>query len=401
MKILFLSRWFPYPADNGSKIRIFNLIRQLSRQHSLDLISFCSEPVSAERFEGLRPYCGTIAAALYHPFEPDRWEAIRGFFSTWPRSMVATHSAELEQEVARAVSSRRYDLVIASQIDMVPYALDIPVPLKVFEEIELTTQYEQVTGQKNPVKRMRSALTWRKLAQFLKRTMPQFDGITVVSEQERRRICEVIPGFEKITVIPNGVDLSYLSGDFGEPEPDTLIYNGALTYSANFDAMMYFLKEVFPLIRQQRPGACIYITGKTDGVRLQDLPAGDGVVYTGYLPDIRPRVARSWVSVVPLRLGGGTRLKVLESMALGTPVVSTTKGAEGLEVHPGEDILIADNPVGFASAVLRLFYDPVLRRNMGAAGRENVSRNYSWDTIGSRFNGFLDQVVGGNHHGGH
>ncbi len=401
MRILFLSRWYPYPADNGSKIRIYNLIRQLAARHPVDVISFYTEPVDDWQIEGLKEYCGQVSVAPYRPFRPNRKDAILGYFSPQPRSLVDTHSEEIARLASEAGKSGAYDVAIASEIDMIQYILGLPVRVKIFEEIEVTTLYEQFFYQKQPLKRLRSGLTWKKLSRYLRNTLPRFDGVTVVSEQELERIREILPDYRSIEVIPNGVDTGYLSGDFGQPEAGTLIYNGALTYGPNFDAMAYFLEEIFPLIRAQRPDACLYITGKTEGVPLKALPQSDGVVFTGYLPDIRPRVAKSWVSVAPLRHGGGTRLKVLESMALGTPVVATTKGAEGLNLRAGEDILIADSPVGFASAVLRVLGDAGLRGQLSRAGRKKASAEYSWDTIGEKFIGFVEQAAGGGAYGSH
>jgi glycosyltransferase involved in cell wall biosynthesis len=157
--------------------------------------------------------------------------------------------------------------------------------------------------------------------------------------------------------------------------------------------MEFFLRDVFPLIKAQRPNVRMSITGGYDGVPVSRLPMGDGVELTGYLPDIRPAVAQSWVSVVPLRMGGGTRLKILEAMALGTPVVSTAKGAEGLEVTHEEDILIADAPDDFAQAVLRLLRDEDLRASLSAAGRRLVAERYSWETCARRLEQLLCRVV--------
>ncbi|MCX7856163.1 MAG: glycosyltransferase family 4 protein, partial [Anaerolineae bacterium] len=192
--------------------------------------------------------------------------------------------------------------------------------------------------------------------------------------------------------VPNGVDPEQYQGDFGPVEPDTLVFPGALTYEANFEAMRFFLGEIFPRIRQARPRATIYITGRTDGVDLSRLPLGDGVVLTGYLPDVRPRVARSAVCIAPLTLGGGTRIKILEAMALGTPVVATSKGAEGLEVMPGRDLLIADDPEAFAAAVVRVLEDENLRAALSAAGRRLVAERYDWRVIGQQLTAFLEQI---------
>jgi glycosyltransferase involved in cell wall biosynthesis len=194
-------------------------------------------------------------------------------------------------------------------------------------------------------------------------------------------------------VVPNGVDLDRYKGDFSAPEPGTLVFPGALTYSANFDAMAFFLHQIFPLVKARQPEVVLRITGRTNGVPLHGLPLNESVILTGYLDDMRPTVAQSWACVVPLRVGGGTRLKILEAMALGTPVVSTSKGAEGLEVTPGEDILIANEPTEFADTVLRLLDDPARRAKLAANGQRLVRERYGWDQIGKKLDQLLHQVV--------
>jgi glycosyltransferase involved in cell wall biosynthesis len=172
-----------------------------------------------------------------------------------------------------------------------------------------------------------------------------------------------------------------------------LVFPGALTYDANFDAMAFFLRKVFPAVKVRQPAVVLRITGKTDGVLVNRLPLDERVILTGYLEDIRPTVAQSWVCVVPLRVGGGTRLKILEAMALGTAVVSTSKGAEGLEVTPGEDILIADEPTEFADAVLCLLDEQALRAKLAVKGRRLVHERYGWEHITKKLEQLLYQVV--------
>jgi glycosyltransferase involved in cell wall biosynthesis len=178
-----------------------------------------------------------------------------------------------------------------------------------------------------------------------------------------------------------------------EPEPDTLIYPGALSYDANLDAMRYFLREIFPRIRAARPGVRLRITGKTTPEQRAALPSTEGVELTGYVHDIRAAVAGAWAEVVPLRAGGGTRLKVLEALAIGTPVVSTSKGAEGLDLAAGEDLLIADTPEQFAQATLKLLGDPMLRERLAARGRATVQARYDWRTIAGQLTDLVEQVV--------
>jgi glycosyltransferase involved in cell wall biosynthesis len=272
----------------------------------------------------------------------------------------------------------------------------LPDTPKVLEELEVTKIHDQFRAQRHPLKRLRSALTWWKLSRYIAALLRAFDGCTVVSEREREQVLRVSPRGCPVVVVPNGVDVAGCAMDFGPPEADTLVYSGALTYSVNFDAVGFFLREVFPLIQARRPDVRLSVTGKLEGVPIDRLPANDGLVLTGYLDDVRPTVARSWACVVPLRVGGGTRLKILEALALGTPVVSTSMGAEGLEVTPGEDILIADEPTEFANATLRLLEDAALRAELAANGRRLVCRRYGWDQIGEGLDQFVRQVAQGH-----
>jgi glycosyltransferase involved in cell wall biosynthesis len=393
MNVLFLSRWFPYPPDNGSKIRAFNLIGRLSLHHEIDLVSFAPEMVAEERLAVMRRYCRRVDVALYEPFQPDRLMARLGFFSRRPRSVIDTHSVEMQRLVKEAERGCSFDVVIASEIDMAPYALALQSTPKVLEELELTKIHDRFIGQRHPLKKLRSGLTWWKLSRYIVDLLRAFDGCTVVSEREREQVLQVSPRGCPVTIVPNGVDVALYAMDFGPPEADTLVYSGALTYSVNFDAVDFFLREVFPSIQAQRPDVRLSVTGKLEGVPIDRLPVNDGLVLTGYLDDVRPTVARSWACVVPLRAGGGTRLKILEALALGTPVVSTSMGAEGLAVTPGADILIADEPTEFADATLRLLEDPALRAELAANGRRLVRGRYDWDQIGEQLDQFLHQVV--------
>ena len=394
MRILFLSGWYPYPPDNGARIRIFNLIKHLAARHEVTLLSFSSspEPVSQERLGAMGPYCRSVTAVPYQQFEPHSLRALLGLFSTRPRAVVDTYSPEMAV-LAKKVSGREtFDVVVASTQRAAPYALLVDLP-RVFEEVELTVLHDKFARAENLVSKIRYGLMWWKQARYMGRLLPQFDGCTVVSERERDLVMRVMPEYDSLAVVPNGVDLEVNTGDFGTPKPDTLIYPGALTYSANFDAMEFFLGDIFPLVKAQRPNARLRITGRYDGVPVERLPLGNGAELTGYLNDIRPAVAQSWACVVPLRVGGGTRLKILEAMALGTPVVSTSKGAEGLAVTHGENILIADDPGDFAQAVVCLLGDESLRAKLSANGRRLVEERYSWKTCAHRLEQLLYQVI--------
>ena len=189
------------------------------------------------------------------------------------------------------------------------------------------------------------------------------------------------------------MDLGWYSGVEAHPQADTLIFNGALTYFANYQAMAYFLERIYPLIRAECPQVRLAITGRTEGVALAALRADESVTFTGYLSDIRPLVAGSSVCIAPLLEGGGTRLKILEAMALGTPVVATSKGTEGLGATHGEHLLIADDPAEFARHTIALLKDAELRARLAVQARAFVQARYDWEPIGRQFTALVERVV--------
>jgi sugar transferase (PEP-CTERM/EpsH1 system associated) len=398
VRILFLSSWFPYPPDNGSRIRIFNLIKQLSKKHDITLLSFSRDgKVSEDRLKMMQHYCSTVQAIPLAPFRPSSFRSILGLFSSRPRSFVDTYSRQMQGLIERTRREGDFSVVIASQIPTAPYATTLEGVPRIFEEVELATLREQYIRQSRVGLRLRYGLMWWKTRRFTAHLLSQFDGCTVVSQQERANVLRIAPNYRHVMVVPNGVDMDWYKDDFGAPEPGALVFPGALTYDANFDAMAFFLREVFPLVKAQQPEVILRITGKTNGVPVDRLPLGEGVILTGYLDDVRPAVARSWACVVPLRVGGGTRLKILEALALGTPVVATSKGAEGLDLAPGQEIQIADKPAEFADLVLQLLDNPKLREQLSRNGRQKVEDKYDWQKIGTEFNHFVEEIYKDTH----
>lgn len=390
MKILFLSRWFPYPPNNGSKLRIFNLIRELAQYHKITLLSFTDQQTIESVPTELASICEEVRVVSRKPFNPNSHKARINFFNTTPRSVVDTFSPEMRCLIEQTLSNQQFDVVIASQFDMAVYYKYFNHLPALFEEVEVGVLYENFARAETFGRRFRSGLTWLKHKRYLGQVLKCFKACTVVSEQERQ-IVENYVGFPlTVEIIPNCVDTAAYKEVTEIPEPNTLIFTGAFTYGPNYQAMQWFLKEIYPHVRAQMPEVSLKITGDHGN---RPLPSTDNVLLTGFVDDIRLLVARSWASVVPLVSGGGTRLKILEAMALCTPVVATSKGAEGLEVQAGKHILIADTPEAFAHEVIRLLKEPQLRQYLVGNAYQLVKEKYDWTVVTPRFLALVDQVA--------
>jgi len=393
-KLLFLSRWFPFPADNGSRLRILNLLRLFSQEYHITLVSFWEgSPPSSDHLEYIQAYCPEIHPVPYPLANKNITTSITGLLSGKPKSLIERDSQPMRTLIRRLVANTNYELVLASQIDMAPFALEAPGAIRILDELEVSSYFTRLEREKNPLKKLRLSLTLWKQKAYLETLLPHFAGITSVSKEEIRAVLRQAPGVTHTQVIPNGVTVEPLGQRSSAPVPGRMIYSGSISYHPNFDAVQYFLEHSFPLIDRQYPGVSFHVTGSIDGVCLDPFRLLDNVVFIGYVPEVRPLIAESWVSVVPLRLGGGTRLKILEAMALGTPVVSTSKGAEGLDVQHDRDLLIADPPEEFAAAVYKILIDPGLRSSIGNSGRRLVETTYSWDRIGGLYLSYLDRVI--------
>lgn len=402
MRILFLSRWFPYPTSNGSKLRIYNLLRGLAAHHEVSLLSFTERDTETPAEPALRAICETIDVVRWKEFAPTSRRARLGFFQAAPRSVLDTYSPEMAGQIRETLAANQIDLVIASQLAMAAYAPAFAGTPAIFEEVELGVFYEQYTRAVSWPRRLRYGLTWFKHRRYLAHLLRNFQACTVVSEQERRLLQQAVPPFDAVHVIPNCIDLGQYTAQSTvqstaqsavQPtmRPHDLIFTGSFRYHANYDAVTWFLQEMYPHIQRQVPEVMLKITG--DHADLP-LPPADNVIRTGFVDDIQSLIAQSAISIVPMRVGGGTRLKVLEAMALGTPVVSTAKGAEGLDVQDNVHLLIADTPAEFARAVVRVLTTPDLRRTLVQNAYRLVQEKYDWSRTLPGFLQLAGQLAG-------
>jgi glycosyltransferase involved in cell wall biosynthesis len=394
MNVLLLATWYPYPPDNGSKLRVFHLLQALEEVHSVTLLAFAFATAKPEDAAALSPWQHQAVVAI-DPFVANHASALRTFLSLSP---IAARPAPAMQQLAGAtLAQRSFDVVIASTGMMAPYMFQAPSSTtRILEEHNSLTRWmaERYQAQTDPLQKLRCWLSWQKTRRYEARLFNRFDLVTMVSQQDQAVCHADLPGYHgRVEVVPNGVDCTHNRLGLASPQPNRLVFNGSLTYSANYDAMRWFLAEVYPLIKAQQPAVSLTITGALDGVDLSRLALDASVQFTGFVEDVRLPVAEATVAVAPIRQGGGTRLKILEAMALGTPVVATTKGAEGLDVIDGEHLLLADTPQTFAQAVLTLLANGAARAALAAHARRMVEAQFDWREIGARFVALVEQAV--------
>jgi len=389
MRVLVVSSWFPYPLDNGSRLRIFHLLEALGREHDITLLSFGRDE-GGEHVDPLLAFCREVH--VVPSVEPRRLR-LAGLFSTIPRYYAQTLSHEMLALIATHTPA--HEVAMAMQIRAAVHLLHAqPALPTLFEEVEVgAARLPDAGAQAAPLwRRARHQLTWWKHRRFLRRLLDRADGATVVSSLERAQVEALGCPHLKISVVPNAVVVPGVA-----PMPRMrrrqIIYPGSVTFSANLDAVSYFVRDVWPGIRRRQPDLQFVVTGRTGDVDVSGLAAAAGVRFTGHVEDVDALIAESLACVVPLRSGGGTRLKVLQAMALGTPVVSTSKGIEGLDVQPDRHVLVGDTAEVLIRRTLDIVEDPALGERLAAAAFAQVRTHYTWDRSASLLAGHLERVA--------
>lgn len=398
MRVLFLSTWLPYPPNQGSKIRAYHLLRALSDRHDVGLISFQDGEVKHEWLDHLGELCSSVQVITREPFVQSRLGALLGWFSSQPRSVVGSFSPEMAVAVEAKTVRWKPDIIMALTFVAVSYARKLQAQLKIADVDNLLAHmlFEEYQQSRHLLSKMRRYIAYLKFKQYERELYRPFDMNLVTSGYDAQRIRKYIPlEKEQVCVVPNGVDLEFFKPGLFEKRTNAMVFNGSITYAPNYDAMEYFLSDIFPAIKREVPEAKIAITGSTDGIKMDSLPSGSSIRFTGYVEDIREVVARSTLCVVPLRKGAGTRLKILEAMALGVPVISTSKGAEGLEVERGRHLLIADDPIDFAASCIRLLHDRTEAGRIASEASRLVREKYGWGKIRADFLSNVERRIHG------
>jgi sugar transferase (PEP-CTERM/EpsH1 system associated) len=380
VEILVLAPYVPYPPWFGGASRVYHLLRVLAGEHRITLLCF-GTPAEREAAVPLRETC--VAVHTVMPPPAIRWRRLYQARSVVGRPYYhyAYHSAAMARALARTLARGSFDVVQVEFSHMGSYHLP-EGPLRVLDEHNVEYQLLERVGRqvRGPLRRFYGWDQARKFRRYELAACRRMDAVFTTSEADRATL-ESDGVDVPMRVVPNGVDVDFFRPQAAGVSGSKLLFTGAINYLPNTDAVLYFTGEILPRIRAAVPGVSFAVVGRDPPPRVQRL-AGPGITVTGTVPDVRPWMQEAAVFVVPLRSGSGTRLKILEALASGCAVVSSSIGCEGLDVTPGTDILVADDPAGFAAAVLRCLRDRELRVRLGARGRELVERRYRWESIG-------------------
>lgn len=404
MKILMIGHFVPYPPKGGSLQRTFNILREISKENSVHLLALNMRALLGDRKSldearrALSEYCDRLEifeAASEKSAILWKVMLLGNLFSKSPYSVWKFRSGQLRHEIADEMKKEKFDLAFFDTIDLAQYTDlvgDIPKVLN-HHNIESSLLIRRGTSEKNPLSGFYLGHQGKKLKRYESIHSGKFDMNLVVSDNDGEILRSIAPDARFIT-IPNGTDTDYFT-PASESKSNELVFAGGMNWYPNRDAMTFFCREVLPLIKRSFPEAIINIIGQSPPPEVVKIAREDGSVRVhGYVDDVREYIARSAVYVCPIRVGGGTRLKILDAFACGKALVSTSVGCEGIEVTPGENILIGDSPEEFAERVVMLLKDSDLRRKLEIRARELAVSRYSWHIIGETVRSVLKDVAG-------
>ena len=391
MKLLWVKGDFLHPTTKGGQIRTLETLKRLHARHEVHYVGL-NHPPHPEALARAGEYCSHVYPIEHSVAERRTFgfgvELARGLFDAWPVSIRRFRSPAMERKIAELTRIERFDWIVC---DFLNASQNLPDPgsCVLFQHnVEAVIWKRHVEQGGNPVARAYLESQARKMFRYERDACRGAKSVIAVSESDAN-IFRKDYGVERVSAVPTGVDLEYFAPRASAPVAD-LVFVGSMDWMPNIDGMKWFVSEILPLIRRRRPGCTLAIAGRKPSPEILKLAAADpGIRVTGTVPDVRPYLWGSTVSIVPLRVGGGTRLKIYEAMAARIPAVSTSIGAEGLDIDPGENIFIADQPTDFAERCLELLADRTARERIAHRAWELVQSRYSWEVICARFEELL------------
>lgn len=400
MKLLVFYPYIPYPLDRGTYQRTFHLLRELAREHTVDLLALDEDGERTAHREVFEKFCRKVR---FVPFQHPSWPRLfpDRLLDLTPTSVTHWKQPQVAAALQEMLAGDTYDAIHVCDLVLLQYLEDqcshIPVVVdrsRVDLEFQWSRYRVMSRGWKGRLLDLECiAKTWL----YEKRMARRVAAEVVCGPDDETFIRAHISQTTPVQVIANGVDLEYFDAtqvsEERAPQP-TIMFCGAMDYTPNVDALRWFFgHDIHDQVRTQVPNLEVLIVGKSPVAEVQAYGSRPGVTVTGGVPDVRPYYRQAWMQIVPLRIGGGTRLKIVESLAIGTPVVSTTIGAQGLALEHGKEILLADTPESFAQETVRALQDAALRQSLEYQGQLTARERFGWPSIGKRLSSFYGQLL--------
>lgn len=397
MRILWVKANKILPVHSGGDLRSFNILRQLAVREEVVFFSYYNEPVDAGYERNLQeqlPGSVCVSTGRQQASGVARGvDYLLRLADAAPYAVSRFASDKVRDRLKSCLSQLRPDVVVCDFLDAaVNFPEQLTIPSVLFQHnVESEIWRRHAKNGANRAMKLIYGLEFSKMLRYEQKAVRGFDHVIAVSEHDKKLMTAWVEP-ERVTVVPTGVDTGqFCPSTQPEQEKPLVLFVGAMDWEPNVDAVKYFCAEVWPLVLAKVAGARFRIVGRNPDRRVQEL-AGSSVEVTGRVPSVVEHLREAAVVVVPLRVGGGTRLKIYEAMAVGKAVVSTSVGAEGLDVHQGRDVMLADSPGSFAEAVITLLTDEDLRRRQGRAAAELAS-SYGWPVIARKFGEVLQGLV--------
>jgi sugar transferase (PEP-CTERM/EpsH1 system associated) len=401
MKLLWLNAGLLLPLDKGGKLRTWHVMRHLARRHDITYLSFEDASQTEADRAGMREVCSRLETVPRTDAAKGTWrfhaDVARYIVDPLPYAVAKYRSAAYRARIEELIAQERFDVVVC---DFLAPAVNVPArlacPSIVFtHNVEAEIWRRHAEQASNPFSKYLLTQQWRRMLRFEEASLARFDLTLAVSDADRRTFERLYPGslHAEPHVVQTGVDTGFFKPASTPAERTHMVFTGSMDWLPNEDGMVYFCREILPRIRQAEPDATLSIIGRAPTPAVKKLGEIPGVEVTGRVDDVRPHIARGAVYIVPLRIGGGTRLKIFEAMSMAKAVVSTTVGAEGLPVTRGRDIEIADEPARFAQSVIHMMRDAEARRAIESAARQIVVERYDWSAAAQDFENALLKAV--------
>ncbi|HAY32728.1 MAG TPA: glycosyltransferase family 4 protein [Ignavibacteria bacterium] len=395
MKILYISYDFPFPPTGGSISRDFNLIKQMARENELHWINRTVRgKISQDRIDEMGKYFTEMEIAEWD-YNHSITGLIKSLFTDIPYIIRRFASDRMKETVSKYIRENNYDLILCDHIYLAQYLPDDiagKIPVIPNNEDCGYTFYKRMSEQSGFIRKMYAKSQWKKLLKYEIEILKKYKVYITTSEKEKELLSSYYNGAE-IKVIENGVDTDYFYKRENAADEPALIFTAWFGYYPNEEAAVYFTKKILPLVRKEIKDVKFIIAGKEPSRKILELASDEGVIVTGYVDDIRDYLKNAAAAVIPLKVGGGTRLKILEAFSMGVPVISTEIGAEGINAEINKDILIGKDDTDFAEKIIKVLKNKKLAGMLSENGRALAESEYDWNIIGRELNRYLNEFV--------